>query len=198
VAGKGGAGAGGGIGFGYGHVGWVPLAPYETFHRWWGPGYYGRGVHQNVNITNVNVTNVYRNARVRNGISGVGYNDFQSGRFNSISRFSGDQVGSAGMIRGQMPLGPSRQHLQYTDRAASFVPRESRNATFYSRERSAQAQRIPFEQQRQAFSGAGRETGRTLAQAPTGGGNTRPPGADTQGRGFRQAGQASGAAAPSA
>ena len=72
-----GFGGGGGVGFGFGNVGWVPLAPYETFHPWWGRGYYGRGFNRNINITNVNVTNVYRNARFGNGISGVGYNDFQ-------------------------------------------------------------------------------------------------------------------------
>ena len=34
---------GGGFGFGFGNVGWVPLAPYERFHPWWGRGYGGRG-----------------------------------------------------------------------------------------------------------------------------------------------------------
>jgi len=28
-------------GFGFGHVGWVPLAPYERFHPWYGRGYSG-------------------------------------------------------------------------------------------------------------------------------------------------------------
>jgi hypothetical protein len=148
-------GGGFGFGFGYGNIGWVPLAPYETFYPWWGRGYYGRGFNRNINITNVNVMNIYRNARGGRGISGVGYNDFNNGRFNGISRFSGDQVREAGMIRGQMPMGPNRQHIQYTDRAASYVPRESRNATFFSSSRQQrsqqQVQRIPFEQQRQAF-----------------------------------------------
>ena len=36
-------GAGGiGVGFGFGNVGWVPLAPFEVFHPWWGRGFYGR------------------------------------------------------------------------------------------------------------------------------------------------------------
>ena len=38
-------GAGFGVGFGFGNVGWVPLAPFEVFHPWYGRGWYGgRGV----------------------------------------------------------------------------------------------------------------------------------------------------------
>src|SRR5581483_12406918 len=44
-------GGGGGFGFGFGNVGWVPLAPFEVFHPWWGRGYYGRGFNRNINIT---------------------------------------------------------------------------------------------------------------------------------------------------
>jgi hypothetical protein len=184
----------GGVGFGYGNIGWVPLAPYETFYPWWGRGYYGRGFNRNINITNVNITNIYRNARVGRGISGVGYNDFQSGRFNGISRYSGDQIREAGVIRGQMPVGPNRQHIQYTDRAASFVPREGRNASFFSPSRQQprqQATRIPFEQQRQAFSGE------RIAQAGSPRGsfeNTRPQSAGErtpQSRGWRSFGEPS-------
>src|SRR5262249_39078545 len=171
-----------GVGFGFGHVGWVPLAPYETCHPWWGRSYYGR-FHRNVNITNVNVTNVYRNARLGNGVSGVRYEDFQGGRFNGISRFSGDQVREAGLIRGQMPVAPSRGSLNFSDRAATVVPRESRNTQFFSRERPAAAQRIPFEEQRQAFSG--RPAANVAAQNRGAFENTRPPAAGerTQSRG---------------
>src|SRR5215831_6168375 len=79
-----GFGGGGGFGFGFGNVGWVPLAPYEVFHPWWGRGFYRSGPYFNhqVNITNANITNVYRNSRF-NGISSVGYQDFQNGRFNN-------------------------------------------------------------------------------------------------------------------
>jgi hypothetical protein len=180
-----GFGGGGGIGFGFGNVGWVPLAPYETFHPWWGRGYYGRGFNDRINFTNINVSNVYRNSRF-GGISGVGYNDFQSGRFHGISRFSGDQVRSAGLIRGQMPIAPGRNHLQYSDRAASFTPRNTGNTRFFSRQQPANVQRVPFEQQRSAF---GRGTGGNVAQTPQqrGGfgstGNTRPPAAQSGGGG---------------
>ena len=29
----------GGFSFGFGDIGWVPLAPYETYYPWWGTGY---------------------------------------------------------------------------------------------------------------------------------------------------------------
>ena len=38
-------GGGGGSAFGFGNVGWVPLAPYERFHPW-----YGRGGYNNTRI----------------------------------------------------------------------------------------------------------------------------------------------------
>ena len=36
-----GGGFGSASGFGFGGVGWVPLAPFEVFHPWWGRGFYG-------------------------------------------------------------------------------------------------------------------------------------------------------------
>ena len=49
-----GYGGGFGFGFGFGNVGWVPLAPYEVFHPWWGRGFYGAGFASRVNVTNIN------------------------------------------------------------------------------------------------------------------------------------------------
>ena len=102
-----GFGGGGGFGFGFGNIGWVPLAPYEVFHPWWGRGFYGANrFNRTVNITNVNITNVYRNARFNNAISAVRVNDFQSGRFSSVSRFNGNQIGQVGAVHGGLPLAP--------------------------------------------------------------------------------------------
>ncbi|MEK7752513.1 MAG: FecR family protein, partial [Acidobacteriota bacterium] len=65
--GWGGHGGGIGIGIGFGNVGWVPLAPHETFHPWYGKRYYSgyrdrtyvdNSVHV---VNNINITNVYRN-----------------------------------------------------------------------------------------------------------------------------------------
>ncbi len=44
-------GGGVGFGFGFGNIGWVPLAPFEVFHPWWGRGFYGAGFAGRVNIS---------------------------------------------------------------------------------------------------------------------------------------------------
>ena len=141
-----GFGSGVGVGFGFGNIGWVPLAPYEVFHPWWGRGYYGRPFNQaNVNITNVNVTNVYRNARVTGGVNAVGVNDFQAGRFNNMIRPNGSQIGTAGAIRGMMPLTPSSANLRFSDRQAAMVPRtNSANTHFFTHQTPNPPQRMAF------------------------------------------------------
>ena len=140
-----GFGGGGGIGFGFGNVGWVPLAPYEVFRPWWGRGYYGnRGFNRSINITNVNITNVYRNARYRNGISAVAANDFQGGRFNRVIRTSGAQVGSAGVIRGQMPFAGGSQNMRFSDRQATAIPRGNVNSRFFTHQQPNPVQRGQF------------------------------------------------------
>jgi hypothetical protein len=137
-----GFGGGGGIGFGFGNVGWVPLAPFEVFHPWWGRGFYGSaGFNRSINITNVNITNVYRNAQFRNGISAVAARDFQSGRFNNVIRTSGVQVGSAGVIRGQMPFTAGAQNLRFSDRQATAIPRATQNTRFFSHQQPNPVQR---------------------------------------------------------
>jgi hypothetical protein len=74
------------VGFGGAGFGWVPLAPYEPFHRWWGRGFYGGYRNHNVLVNNihivnnVNIRNSYRNARIGNGASVVNSGDFGRGR----------------------------------------------------------------------------------------------------------------------
>ncbi len=149
-----GFGGRGGVGFGFGNVGWVPLGPREPFHRWWGRGYYGRGgFDRSINITNVNITNVYRNSRVRNGISGIGTNDFRGGRFGNVRGFSGDQVRQVGLVRGQMPIAPDTHNLRFSDRNVGHIPTTRDNMKFFSRQQPSGPQRLSFAQQRQAFTG---------------------------------------------
>ena len=157
---------GGGVGFGLGNIGWVPLAPYEVFHPWWGRGYYG-GFNRGINITNVNISNTYRNARVVNGISGVSGADFREGRFSNIGRFSGSQIGQAGLVRGAMPIAPSSANLRFSDRTLNNVPRSSANTRFFSHRQVSPAERIPFAQQQRAMgqSGIGGST-RSMAGVP--------------------------------
>ncbi|HEY3825871.1 MAG TPA: DUF6600 domain-containing protein, partial [Bryobacteraceae bacterium] len=65
-----GFGARSGVGLGFANVGWVPLAPFERFHPWYGRGWYagggsggGVGVGVNVNfVHNASLLSSYRNA----------------------------------------------------------------------------------------------------------------------------------------
>jgi hypothetical protein len=144
-----------GGGFGFGNVGWVPLAPFEVFHPWWGRGFNGnRGFNRGMNITNGNISNVYRNANYRNGISAVAAHDFQGGRFNNVMRTSGAQVGSAGVIRGQMPFTAGSANQRFTDRQASVVPRSNPNARVFTQQQPNPVQRGQFNQPNQGASRA--------------------------------------------
>ncbi len=203
---------GGGIGIGFNNVGWVPLAPYETFHPWWGRGYYGRGsyMQQNINITNVNIANVYRNSRVQNGIIGMGRDDFERGRFQNVQRFNGQQVREAGVMQGPMPITPRADNLRFTDRQVTAAPRAARDVTFFSRgnqQARPQVERIPFAQQQSAFeqrnTGAAglraapnAQPGRQGGQAPQAGSQATPR--DVIGRQAAPAGRANTAASESA
>jgi len=157
-------GGGFGVGFGFGNIGWVPLAPYEMLYPWWGRGLY-RGFNRGMNVANVNITNIYRNARVANGISGMNSADFRAGRFNGISRFSGNQIGQAGVVRGGMGIAPSSANLRFSDRAVSNAPRSSSNTRFFAHQQASPAARVPFAEQQRAMSGAGMPN-RSAAAAP--------------------------------
>ena len=67
-----GIGVGIGFGFGFGHVGWVPLAPFEVFHPWYGAG----AVAFRAGVSNIGVANAFRNARVNGAISSMRATDF--------------------------------------------------------------------------------------------------------------------------
>ena len=151
-------GPGVGVGFGFGSLGWVPLAPYEVFRPWWGRGFYGRPFNERINVTNINVTNIYRNSRF-NGVSGMAVNDFRGGRFSAIGRVSGDQIRTAGLVRGQVPVAPTASHLQFANRGAGFVPQNTGNQRFFTHQQPVAPQRTPFAQQQRAFGQPGRTFG---------------------------------------
>ncbi len=182
-----GFGHGVGIGFGFGNVGWVALAPYEVFHPWWGRGYYGNaGFNRSINITNVNVSNVYRNANYRNGISAVASNDFQGGRFNNVMRTSGAQVGSAGVIHGQMPFTAGSANMRFSDRQATVAPRSNPNVHAFTQQQPNPVRRGGFGQ------GASRAQN-SPAMAQTNRGQSAPQNNDVGG--WRRFGSPSGQAA---
>lgn len=167
------------VGFGFGRVGWVPLAPYEPYYRWYGRnvyrGYRGAHIDRSVHITNVNITNVYRNARVRHAVSGVDYDGFGRGGRNIVRVSEGD-IRQAGLVRGQLPVAPDQRSLRFADRNVRHVPRTaSTEQRFFSRRQATQVDRVPFSEQQRAFQ-------------RTAGGEQVSRGANAGGRGWRRNG----------
>jgi len=147
-------GLGVGVGFGFGGLGWVPLAPFEVFHPWWGRGFYG-GFHSgvlahNAILAHANLTNVYRNARVTGAVTGVNANQFgRSGaQFQTLNHA---QIQGAGLVRGAVPVSPSRSSLQFSNRAASGNFAQSHATSFASHMQAPQANRVSFQQQQRAM-----------------------------------------------
>jgi hypothetical protein len=104
----------GGVGFGFGNVGWVPLAPYERFHPWWGRG----GYRHDVVVNNFNVYSSYRNARLSNGVTAVHGADFGRRGFNgNYTRVGAAELTRASLVRGQVPVTPTRESYRVSDRA---------------------------------------------------------------------------------
>ncbi len=157
-----------GVGFGYGNIGWVPLAPFEAYHPWYGRGFSGGyrggwgGGFGNTRITNININNVYRNANAPHGVMGVNSNSFGRGSLhgNSYVNVSRNDMQRASLVRGQVPLAPSRESLRVSDRQVRGNFQSSSNTRFYSRQSSSstQSSRVPFEQQRQSVEQSARHT----------------------------------------
>jgi hypothetical protein len=136
-----GAGGGIGFGFGFGNVGWVPLAPFERFHPW-----YGRGFNNTTIVNNVTVVNNFRNARFVNGRSGVtsvAANDFGRGRFinsNNFVRASNNDLARAGSVQGRLPFTASAEARRMSDARVNTqsMPRVNANTSFAQRSPAAQ------------------------------------------------------------
>jgi hypothetical protein len=166
-----GFGGGVGVGFGFGNIGWVPLAPFEVFHPWYGRGWYGGGRFGVFNnVRNVNIVNVYRNARFGNGVSAVTAVDFQRGAFRNRVEIGRGELQQASLVRGSVPVAPTASNLRFGERgvSAAAIPRgEAANQHFFSRmPASSSAPRTSFAQEqsaaRSAFGGNafnGREAG---------------------------------------
>jgi hypothetical protein len=96
------------VGFGYGNVGWVPLAPFERYHPWYGRGFSGG---RNATIVNsTNIARVYRNARFSGAVTGLRVGDFGRsgvGR-NAFMRPNSAELARAGVVNGGMPFAPAR------------------------------------------------------------------------------------------
>lgn len=126
-------GPGFGLSFGFGNVGWVPLAPFERFHPW-----YGRGFNNTTIVNNITVVNNFRNARFvngRNGVTSVNANDFSRGRAvnsNNFVRASNNDLARAGSVQGRLPFTASADARRMSDRQVNTqsLPRVSDNTRF--------------------------------------------------------------------
>lgn len=180
------------VGIGFGHVGWVPLAPYETYRPWYGRGMYGgyrnttiidNSVHI---VNNTNIVNMYRNARVARAVSGVDAAQFGRGNANLI-RVSDGQMRRADLVQGRVPLAPNRDSLRVSSREIipGQAPRATSNERFVSRRQPGRVDRVPFDQQQRAMEQVTRRTFNPPATAapaavntPRGGQGTAPRSAD--------------------
>jgi len=143
-----------GFGFGFGSLGWVPLAPGERFIPWYGAGFYGRPF-VTPYIARGSITAMYRNASVTTGISAMRAGEFgRAGVTGStMVRPTAGEMAHAGAVRGQVPVSPSRESTQFSNRAASpaGMPRTSESTHFAGRSTGSQVSRVSFDQQQRGF-----------------------------------------------
>ena len=167
--GFGGGGLGGGLGFGWGNVGWVPLAPFETYNRWYGRGFYGNRNNNTTIVNNVNITNIYRNARVDGGVSYVEAQNFnrgiahEGGNSNGYRAARSSDLSSASEFRGPVGIAPNRESVRYASqegvRGSNAVSASREDQRFTARREASQVERVPFEQQRQNVENMARGSG---------------------------------------
>jgi hypothetical protein len=119
--GFGGGNYGGGFSFNvaFGNVGWVPLAPFEPYHPWWGPNWVNHTTVVNNyttinNITNVNITRVYRNAAVPGGVAVVHGNNLTNGSDYHYVPVHADDLKDVTLVKSALPVVPTRQALSFT------------------------------------------------------------------------------------
>lgn len=172
-------GGGSSFGFGYGsgfNLGWVPLAPFEPWHPWWGPHWGGTTIVSNTTVVNNTMNTYYGNAYVNNGeitrfyknarygVVTVPGQRFLEGRFDHPRIVQAAQLPAVRVMRGALPVVPTAANLRYTDRPIApqlAVQDPAVHRTFAGA--SIPVTRLPFEQQRAAIATA---THQRYTQAP--------------------------------
>ncbi len=98
--------------YGYGNIGWVPLAPGEPYNPWYpGFGYGARYPQYGVgNVTNV--YNIYRNIRYVRIVRMYPFERFRDGDWHRPILMHPDQLGRVGVLRGSIPIVPTRQLMR--------------------------------------------------------------------------------------
>jgi hypothetical protein len=187
-----GGGWGLGVGFGWGGwggFGWLPIGPGDRFFPWWG-GYRGRfGVvgfdrfggfnrfggiaplHAGTRFSNLAHIN---DVHISRGVSTVGAGQFGAGHTTAVAA-THEQLTSAHMMTGNLPVVPSRSSLSASGRAAApSTIHSSASEHFYGRQSSShpesfqqQASHLQQSMQQSHFSPvtAGRSTGATESHA---------------------------------
>jgi FecR protein len=145
----------GNVGIGIGeNIGWVPLAPFEAYHPWWGRGWDGRSNFNNTTIVNnTTIINNYHNAPY--GMVTVPGRRFTEGNFGHPTIVRPNELRNVQFARGALPIVPTTANLRYSERP---VPQQlAARTTFAQRSFAgdgAAVRRVPFEQTRTAIAGA--------------------------------------------
>jgi hypothetical protein len=147
--GFGNVGVGIGFGGGYNCLGWVPLAPYEPYHRWWG-GYGGRNVTIVNNTTIVNNINGYRNIHAPGGLDAVSYTGWRNGDFSHRVPVPSDLRNVHG-FQGVVPVVPTNNNLRFSNHTVATRLPNPTSTRFGSFSRQPQiAGRASFAQEQHA------------------------------------------------
>jgi hypothetical protein len=149
-----------GFGNGFANIGWVPLAPFEIFHPW-----YGRGIGVGAGFgfgRNLGVIGSYRNAGFATGLAA---NDFRRGAFGNHFVVNRAQLQQSSIVRGALPVNPTAANRAFTSRpAVAAGPRASFNGqSFFSRQNpaSSMARQQPAPQQASGWQRFGQTPART-------------------------------------
>ena len=160
---------GGGFQFGFGDIGWVPLAPYETYYPWYG-SYQNTTVVNNItnvtNVTNVTYVNqapqpsgqtytIYHNINAPGGVVALGRSNFANGRFGRVDTVKPTALQHGVVVRGVLPIVPTSKNLAPTD---GVVRRTDAPSAFASGRFEAPLRTVPFAIERSRVRVAARES----------------------------------------
>ncbi len=145
-----------GFGYGFRSIGWCPLGPRDRFHPWWGHGHsfnvvnfhdhYGRGFdHGRRGFGGSNLALLATDRQIRRGLVTMPGNRFgQAGVRGNHGVVTEAMLSRADVVRGTLPVVPTRASLRVTNRAA-VVPAVARvranNTHFFSRRPAAVSNR---------------------------------------------------------
>ena len=117
----------GGVGVAIGNIGWVPLAPNEQPHPWWGADSHGYAA---ASVPNFQRT--YVNAQYPNAVHGMPRQSFANGEYQHIAPVAAASFTHAVVMRNALPVVPERQALRYTQQApvAAHAPSAQRFHAF--------------------------------------------------------------------